>query len=1502
MAGSEWFSRFKGKTKGFFRQRNHSSASLPNPPNPPPALGNVPQVVVSPTGAGVGNILGPEAVGASSTDELLSPASQPEAAKASAVSLPNLPVAVTQLDSAARDLPVSHVPDATLPLDAGGTSRNEPPSHDEAKRKGRARQVAWAGIKTAFSVLEASADAFAPLKSVIGGLNRCIEVCEKASKARENYDILEGEIDKLIADLDGFEDGLADNARTASIRSLSGGIKAELDTVKEKQERSTIERHLEALNDSDDIIECYRRIEGHINRLMLNANLNMWKTLDEEVTDRRLNQLSPSMSGSYNSWACGRTKRRECTEGTRVPELDRLKSWVRHPSSSPIYWMNGMAGTGKTTIAYTLCRELDSTCELAASFFCTRLLPECRNVQLIIPAIAYQLAQFSRPFRHALSKVLAKDQAADKRELGLQLRTLIANPLEAVQHTLPVRILVVIDALDECEDDDSVGGILDLLVSSTTHLPVRFLVSSRPEPQIYRRMMKQVGGIPDAKLVLHELDPEVVKHDIEAYVKQELRDVPMTNEQWKGVLERCGVLFIYASTACRFIEFGHRMGTYEEAVNAVLGLLLGDGGGPEQELNKLYTAILEAAFNGPLVNIAHRKWMKQILDTIICAQEPMTTEALAGLLELKNAKHVSALLQPLFSVVNVAEDTGIAATLHASFPDFMLSRNRSGGFYCAASEHHIFLTQACLKRIRENPVQFNICGIESSYVMDNEIDDLDERANRAVSPALFYACCHWTAHLELAGHSKDLRTPVIDFLSARLLLWMEVLNVKKCLRQGGDVLEQVGKWCQAAGMHGDVVNLANRADVFHNHYLIDAPQSTAHIYTSMLPSWPSSDPVAKNYIPRTQGIPRQQGIAVARRYWPRLAYRHMGEHVNAVCYYPDATYITAAVGNHIYILNGQTLQIASGPWEGHTDLVTSIAISPNGAYVASGSYDATIRVWNAQSGMLVTGPIKAHPDRVTSVAFSPDGTRLVSTGAYDAVRVWSVQNGERLASTLAVSEYPDCVRTAVFSSDGSHIVSGDDSQAVCFWNARAGNLTSRRFTEHSSTIKFLALSSDGSRLVYACQDGTMYIWDTEAQQVVQGPLKAHNGNITQATFSPDGMYIASCGNETKTLIWDANSGKLIATVSGIYYGLIGLVAFSPDSSRLVSCTDEGRIELWDLYYASRFNPILQESPTGIHSACFSSDGSRIATGRRDGSIWLWDTSSGELVTGPLIGHTGYICSVAISSNRSYIASASSDKTIRLWDVGAEQGAFIVLEDHTKRPDFLRFTPEGTQLLYGSVAYTIGSSPFATEVVCSPNDNDAEDEWPKGPPSDDVSCTASSPDGMYVAFGDKYGEVQLKYAQTGQIILGPLQGHTKAISQILFLPDGTHMVTCSLDDAIRFWPIPGQSSRGVGGSGSTGAFQTGTFLHRTLKLFFLDSSKDANTSLATSCWRFKKGGTWIVNDEGEHLVCLPHDLCPYLLLPENDLLISHRGSFTLDFTGAKVGKLWTQCYQPMPSDQ
>ncbi|KAH7339348.1 hypothetical protein B0J17DRAFT_357881 [Rhizoctonia solani] len=293
----------------------------------------------------------------------------------------------------------------------------------------------------------------------------------------------------------------------------------------------------DAMDSLDDVMRCYGRIRDHLQRVLLNANLSMWKIVDEFATDNRLDRLRLASSAFYNSAEAFQVKRGPCTTNTRINVLDELASWVETSKPGSVYWMSGMAGTGKTTISYSLCKQLQDSGRLAASFFCTRVLPECRHAERIIPSIAYQFARFSRPFRFALSTVLMTDPDAHARLPSLQFETLIVKPLlnirekstsptnppgksidlenpsaqnkppegSSVTDTLPENLVVVIDALDECQNKEVTRQVLKLLLSKPQSLPVKFVVSSRPEPEIREPMIEQTNQ-DKSRVVLHELE------------------------------------------------------------------------------------------------------------------------------------------------------------------------------------------------------------------------------------------------------------------------------------------------------------------------------------------------------------------------------------------------------------------------------------------------------------------------------------------------------------------------------------------------------------------------------------------------------------------------------------------------------------------------------------------------------------------------------------------------------------------------------------------------------------------------------------------------------------------------------------------------------------------------------------------------------------------------------------------------------------------------------------
>jgi uncharacterized protein YjiK len=283
--------------------------------------------------------------------------------------------------------------------------------------------------------------------------------------------------------------------------------------------------------------------------------------------------------------------------------------------------------------------------------------------------------------------------------------------------------------------------------------------------------------------------------------------------------------------------------------------------------------------------------------------------------------------------------------------------------------------------------------------------------------------------------------------------------------------------------------------------------------------------------------------------------------------------------------------------KGHTDQVETVAFSPNGQMLASGSRDKTIDLWEMPSGQLLR-TLKGHSETIFSVAFSPDG-RTLASGSEDAIRLWDEESGQVLR-TLKGSD--DAIAVA-FSPDGRVLASGDYDKTIKFWDVASG------------------------------------------RTVVTGV--GHTKNIEAVAFSPDGRTLAS-GSDDKTIkLWDTASGGLVRTLMD-HTDLVEFVAFSPNGQMLASGSDDRTAKLWG-WQSGQVLRTLTGHTESVFSVAFSPDGRMLATASHDHTIKLWDTSDGqELRT--LRGHSDAVRSVAFSSDGRTLASGSEDKTVKLWDV------------------------------------------------------------------------------------------------------------------------------------------------------------------------------------------------------------------------------------------------------------
>ncbi|KAF9644971.1 hypothetical protein BDM02DRAFT_3076022, partial [Thelephora ganbajun] len=170
-----------------------------------------------------------------------------------------------------------------------------------------------------------------------------------------------------------------------------------------------------------------------------------------------------------------------CLKGTRIAVLDQIELWTRDANKPPVYWLNGLAGTGKSTIAQTIAERIFADGQLGASFFCSRDFEDRRNLHFIFPTLAVQLARKYTEFRAIFVLLVQTDPAIVYESLYNQMKKLIAEPLEESG----ISTVIVIDALDECKDVEPASAILSVLGQFVSEIhKVKFFLTGRPEPRI----------------------------------------------------------------------------------------------------------------------------------------------------------------------------------------------------------------------------------------------------------------------------------------------------------------------------------------------------------------------------------------------------------------------------------------------------------------------------------------------------------------------------------------------------------------------------------------------------------------------------------------------------------------------------------------------------------------------------------------------------------------------------------------------------------------------------------------------------------------------------------------------------------------------------------------------------------------------------------------------------------------------------------------------------------
>jgi hypothetical protein len=497
-----------------------------------------------------------------------------------------------------------------------------------------------------------------------------------------------------------------------------------------------------------------------------------------------------------------------CLPGTRKQLLNEIMDWFADDGPS-VYWLRGLAGTGKTTIARSVADLAEQQGLLGASFFFSRTDTARQRAGAVLPTIAYQLAKWRPALRQPLCEAINSDREIVERTMKGQVECLFVQALSHTTSPVP-RALLVVDALDECERiGDCEGGLLvPLLVGCLGRLPfsVKLFITSRDEPSICRMFDSLPAQHSMQRAALHiDIEKKIVNADIELYLHNKLRFISPDDSSWPPaaaiteLTHRASGLFVYAVTIIEYIQ-KHRFGDAPiDLLNEVLSTSLVDAQYHYQYLDTLYLKVLDkpaaaaaAAGGGNLNRLRER--IRDAAASVVLAQEPLSWSALSTLTNLPMSS-----LKVLSSIILESSD-GKIRPFHASFADFIVDdkRCKEPAYLVNAAQHHERLARRCLIVMNES-LRYDICNLSEPGTPNDQLPDLERVLQNAVPAELRYACIHWAAHLSQATSlDSRLRDELTKFCKEHLLHWFEVMSFRSRLFTCDESLAVSLTWCKAS--------------------------------------------------------------------------------------------------------------------------------------------------------------------------------------------------------------------------------------------------------------------------------------------------------------------------------------------------------------------------------------------------------------------------------------------------------------------------------------------------------------------------------------------------------------------------------------------------------------------------------------------------------------------------------------------------------------------------------
>jgi len=506
-----------------------------------------------------------------------------------------------------------------------------------------------------------------------------------------------------------------------------------------------------------------------------------------------LNVLPYATDASFNSYSM--QHKPYCLPGTRVDLLMEIYKWADGQDDQCIFWLNGLAGTGKSAITRTVARRCFEQGCLAASFFFSKGSGDISHADKFVTSIAIQLTQNIPGLYQYIYNAVRDRRDIANQPLRDQWQQLILRPLsELDSHSYHSSYVLVVDALDECEDNNSIQTIIRLLdeARSLHKIRLKIFLASRPELSI-RYGFRQILDMAYREFVLHHVSHSTINHDIFLFLEHNLRVIReerCLDAEWPGIdvierlVQNASGLFIWAVAACQFIREGARFAVkrldmiIQNNTNAITA--------PDQYVNEICTSVLKLSIN-PNFTDEEREYqyrmLRYILGCTAVSFAPIPISSLSRLL-FNQKEVISQTLEDLHAILDIPEDgTRPLRLYHPSFRDFLLNEERckDPNFWVNAKSIHQKLADSCIQLMLIS-LRRDICSVGAPGVRVVSIER--SRVEQSLSPELQYACLYWIQHLQESGAQLFDNSQVHQFLKDHLLHWLEALSWMRRVSEG----------------------------------------------------------------------------------------------------------------------------------------------------------------------------------------------------------------------------------------------------------------------------------------------------------------------------------------------------------------------------------------------------------------------------------------------------------------------------------------------------------------------------------------------------------------------------------------------------------------------------------------------------------------------------------------------------------------------------------------------